>query len=74
VRVVSNTPGFTAEIQAADSTEGPFTQVASPAEVSDSHTFALQSETRARYLVVWITELAHPDKFRVHLNEVTARG
>jgi serine/threonine-protein kinase len=74
VSVVSNTPGFTAEIQAADSPEGPFTQVASPAEVSDAHTFALQSETRARYLVVWITELAHPDKFRVHLNEVTAKG
>jgi tRNA A-37 threonylcarbamoyl transferase component Bud32 len=74
VSVASNTPGFTAEIQAADSAEGPFTQVASPAEVSDAHTFALRSATRARYLVVWITELAHPDKFRVHLNEVTAKG
>ena len=74
VRVVSDTPGFTAEIQAADSAGGPFTQVASPVEVSDAHTFALQPETSARYFVVWITQLAHPDKYRVHLNEVTARG
>jgi hypothetical protein len=62
------------EIQASDSAGGPFTQVASPEEVSDTHTFTLRAETKARYLVVWITELAHPDKYRVHLNEVTARG
>jgi hypothetical protein len=24
--------------------------------------------------VIWITELAHPDRFRAHVNEVTAKG
>jgi hypothetical protein len=74
VRVASDTPGFTAEIQTGDSARGPFTRASPGAVVGAERTFALQRRVAARYVVVWITELAHPDKFRAHLNEVTARG
>jgi predicted Ser/Thr protein kinase len=66
ITIFSETPGFKAEIRAGSSPEGPFEQ-----QVSDSQT--VQSETsfelngaRARYFVVWITDLDG----RARINEV----
>ncbi len=74
VRVTSDTPGFTARIQAGANDHGPFHDVSKPAIVGSAHTFALDGTAHPRYLVIWITKLAHPDKYRAHVNEVTARG
>ena len=77
LRLVSETPGFTARIDAGPSTRGPFRSVSEPAGVGRTKTFALRRGTTARYYLVWITKLAPPtvdDKYRVHLNDVSARG
>jgi hypothetical protein len=67
--VVSDKPGFTAEIRTGDSAEGPFEEVASPQRVAASRTIFPVEDAEARYWLVWITDL---DDF-AHVNEVTAR-
>ncbi len=74
VTVQTDTPGFVAEIQAGPSETGPFDAVSASQTVGRTTTYTLRSGTKTRYIVIWITELAHPDKFRAHLNEVTAKG
>jgi eukaryotic-like serine/threonine-protein kinase len=69
--VMTTTPGFTAVIKAGDSRKGPFRDVSSPKTVAASTTFAL-SDAKARYFVVWITNLG-PSSHRVRVNEVTSR-
>jgi eukaryotic-like serine/threonine-protein kinase len=69
VTLTTDTPGFTAEIQAGDSPNGPFHSVSSPQTVNSETTFDL-ANARGSYFVVWITNLGpHP---QVHVNEVTA--
>jgi hypothetical protein len=68
--VTTNTPGFTAEIQAGDSQGGPFTTVSGSKTVSDTATFTLDGGSQ-RYYVVWITDLGSNSV--VHVNEVKAR-
>jgi eukaryotic-like serine/threonine-protein kinase len=68
VRVQTDTPGFTAEIQAGGSSSGPFHGVSSSETVGTSADFAVHGS--ARYWVVWITAL----EGRAHVNEVTASG
>jgi len=68
--VTSATPGFTAVIQAGDSPTGPFRDVSSPQTVAASTTFDLHGP-KARYYVVWITDLGPNSQVRV--NEVSAR-
>jgi eukaryotic-like serine/threonine-protein kinase len=69
--LVTDTPGFTAEIEATN-TEG-----ATPVKVSDSKvvgrttTFDIASSGPKRYYVVWITKLP-PDDHVAHINEVRA--
>ena len=69
--VVTDTPGFTAEIEATN-TEG-----ATPAKVSDSKvvgpttTFEISSSGPKRYYTVWITKLP-PNLNNAHVNEVRA--
>jgi eukaryotic-like serine/threonine-protein kinase len=69
--VVTDTPGFTAEIQATN-TEG-----GTPAKVSDSKvvgkttTFEISSNGPKRYYVIWITKLP-PGVNYAHVNEVRA--
>jgi serine/threonine-protein kinase len=68
VTVVTDTPGFTAQIQAADAVSGPFVAVSSARAVSGSTLFELDVATPARYYMVWITELnsvAHVNEVRV---------
>ena len=69
--VVTDTPGFTAEIEATN-TEG-----GTPAKVSDSRavgkttTFEISSNGPKRYYVIWITKLP-PGLNYAHVNEVRA--
>ena len=67
--VTTDTPGFTARIQAGDSPSGSFADDSSPETVGASTTFRLNGAT-ARYYVVWITQLPPGDV--AHVNEVTA--
>lgn len=67
--LVSETPGFTAEIRTGESPEGPFeTVVAEGKQVGDETAFAI-GEVEARYWLVWITELDG----RARINEIRAR-
>jgi hypothetical protein len=66
--VTTDTPGFTAEIRAGDSPDGPFeTVVGASKEVGASAVWDLNG-AEARYYVVWITELDGV----AHVNEVKA--
>jgi serine/threonine-protein kinase len=71
VTVTTDTPGYTAEIQAGSSAAGPFAIDSSSKLVSRQTTFALSGKT-ARYYVVWITNLT-PAGF-AHVNEVKGAG
>lgn len=65
--LTTDTPGFTAEIKAGGSPQGPFETVASSQTVGPSTTWDLNGAD-ARYYVVWITDLDG----RAHVNEVKA--
>ena len=67
---VTTTPGFTAEIRADSSQDGPFeTVVSSSQTVEASTTFPLEGAS-VRYYLVWITSLDR----RARISEVTATG
>ena len=66
--VVTDTPGFTAEIRAADSVEEEFAAVSDEQTVGEETTFDLEGG-RYRYYLVWITDLEEV----AHVNEVRAR-
>jgi tRNA A-37 threonylcarbamoyl transferase component Bud32 len=68
--VTTDTPGFTATIQAGDSPSGPFHDVSGSQTVAASTTFDL-TDAQARYFVVWITDLGSGSP-KAHVNEVTA--
>jgi hypothetical protein len=68
IAITTDTPGFTAEIRAGDSPDGPFdTVVGSSRTVEGSATWDLEG-AEARYYVVWITQL---DRV-AHINEALA--
>ena len=69
--VASDTPGFTAEIEAGSSPSGGFTPVSKSRTVGGRTTFSLSGRP-ARYYVIWITSLGA--NHTAHVNEVTARG
>ena len=69
VTVTTDTPGFTAEIQAGDSATGPFQAVSDPQTVNGQTTFDLR-DAHARYFVVWITSLGSLSS--AHVNDVSA--
>jgi eukaryotic-like serine/threonine-protein kinase len=64
----TDTEGFTAHIRAGDSLSGEFDRVSPGLEVTDGMTFDLV-DAKARYYVVWITDLSGV----AHVNEVSAR-
>jgi eukaryotic-like serine/threonine-protein kinase len=67
--VSTDTPGYTAEIRAGNSRDGPFERVVGDSQtVTDRTAFTLHDST-ARYFVLWITALDGV----AHANEVTAR-
>ena len=71
ITIVSDTPGFTAQIEAGESSDGTFDTVSASKEVGSRTTFDLTMAAPRRYFLVWITKLA-PGYQRTHLNEVTA--
>jgi hypothetical protein len=66
----TDTPGFTAEIRAGTSAEGPFDSVVGESKTVAASTTWDLDETDGRYLTVWITDL---DRV-AHVNEVEASG
>jgi eukaryotic-like serine/threonine-protein kinase len=68
--VESSTPGFTADIKAGASSNGPFDTVSSSSEVGSRTTFHLSVDPARRYYLIWITSLP-ADTLRAAVNEVT---
>ncbi len=67
--VVSDDPGFTAEILAARKPKGNFRPVSEQQVIEEHTTFEIDTEGKEfRYYVVWITAL----ESEAHLNEVRA--
>jgi eukaryotic-like serine/threonine-protein kinase len=66
--ITTDTPGFTAEIRAGDSPQGPFDPVSQSATIENRRRYNL-TDAKARYFVVWITDVSGS----AHVNEVTAR-
>ena len=65
--VTTDTPGYTAEIRAGSSQQGPFDEVVGEAKTVAATT-AWELDTDARYLTIWITDLDGV----AHVNEVKA--
>jgi eukaryotic-like serine/threonine-protein kinase len=68
ITVSSETPGFQAEIRTGDSPEGPFDTVVSDSQTVEGETSFELNGAKARYFVVWITDLDS----RARINEVRA--
>jgi hypothetical protein len=66
VTVVSDTPGFQAEIRTGASPQGPFETVVSDSQTVQGETTFELNGANARYFVVWITDLDE----RARINEV----
>ncbi len=69
--VRSDSPGFTAQVQAGASSSGGFLPVSDSQAVGERTAFSIRGKA-ARYYVVWITDLGTNNV--VHVNEVTARS
>jgi serine/threonine-protein kinase len=69
--VVSDTPGFVADVKAGSSSNGPFDAVSGSQTVGGRTTIRLDVPSARRYYLVWITRLA-PGYSRTHLSEVSA--
>jgi eukaryotic-like serine/threonine-protein kinase len=68
--IITDTPGFTAQIKAGDSATGPFHTVSNSRRIaSTTATFSLNGG--GRYFLVWITNLGSNDQVRI--DEVKAR-
>jgi serine/threonine-protein kinase len=69
--VVTDTPGYTARVEASSSSTGGFTPVSQSQTVGARTSFRLAVDPARRYYLLWITRLAagYP---RTHVNEVTA--
>ncbi len=68
LQIVSNEPGFTAEILAGDNPNGGFVPFSEEHEIGRRTTLELAGGKSYRYYVVWITD---PNR-RAHVNEVRA--
>lgn len=71
VQVVTDTPGFTAEIQTAKAPSGPWTAHSPSRAANGVTTYPIAKGVRTRYVLVWITAFA-AGQHEVHLNEVRA--
>ena len=68
LQIVSDEPGFTAEILAGDSPTGGFVPFSEEQEIGRRTTIELAGGQSYRYYVIWITD---PNR-RAHVNEVRA--
>ena len=71
LKVVTDTPGYVARVEAGSSSTGPFMTVSSSQTVGRRTSFGLSVDPARRYYLLWITRLA-PGYPRSHVNEVTA--
>jgi tRNA A-37 threonylcarbamoyl transferase component Bud32 len=69
--VVTDTPGFTAEIRATNILGGPAQAVSVKQSVRSRTAFEIDEHAPKRYWIVWVTKLP-PDKNYAHVNEVRA--
>jgi eukaryotic-like serine/threonine-protein kinase len=69
VTVTTDTPGFTAVIEASSEPDGGFKTVSNSQTVEDQTTFDLEGGSH-RYYLIWITGL----NGRAHINEVKAKS
>jgi eukaryotic-like serine/threonine-protein kinase len=69
--VTTDTPGFTAEIQATNTEGATPEKVSDPKVVGGTTTFEISSSGPKRYYVIWITKLP-PSLNYAHVNEVRA--
>jgi len=67
--VTTDTPGFTAVIQASSTSDGGFKAISDSQTVEEQTTFDLRGGT-FRYYLIWITSL----ESRAHVNEVRAKS
>jgi hypothetical protein len=68
--IATDTPGFTAQIKAGDSSDGPFHPVSSSQTVNGSPV-SFDLTGGGRYFLVWITSLG--GNVQVAIDEITAR-
>jgi tRNA A-37 threonylcarbamoyl transferase component Bud32 len=73
ITVVTDTPGFTAEIRATNIQGTPGQKVSDSRVVSRTTRFAIHQPAPKRFYFVWITKLAPGGHF-AHVNEVRAFG
>ena len=73
ITVVTDTPGFTAEIRATNIQGTPGQKVSDSRVVGRTTRFAIHQPAPKRFYVVWITKLATGGHF-AHVNEVRAFG
>ena len=73
ITVVTDTPGFTAEIRATNIQGTPGQKVSDSRVVGRTTRFAIHQPAPKRFYVVWITKLAPGGHF-AHVNEVRAFG
>ncbi len=73
ITLVTDTPGFSAEIRATNIQGTPGEKVSDKIVVGRTTRFAINSSTPKRFYVVWITELPPGGHF-VHVNEAHAFG
>ena len=71
VTVVSDTPGFTAEIEATNTLGGSPEKVSASETMGRTTVFEITSSEPKRYYVIWITRLPQ-DSGVAHVNEVRA--
>jgi hypothetical protein len=69
--VTTDTPGYSARIEAGSASVGPFQPVSRARTVGTTTAFSLRARAE-RYYVVWITRLGHGHT--AHVNEVRAFG
>ena len=72
--VRSDTPGYTAVVEAGDSEHGPFARVSSPQTAGPTATFSLHLASPARYYLLWITGLPPETTPRYHVDVGEIRG
>jgi eukaryotic-like serine/threonine-protein kinase len=68
IEIVSDEPGFTAEIRAGDNPNGGFVPFSETQQVGERTTFELAGGASYRYYLLWITD----PNTRAHVNEVRA--
>ena len=73
ITVVTDTPGFTAEIRATNIQGTPGQKVSDSRVVGRTTKFDITEPAPKRFYVIWITKLA-PDGHFAHVNEVQAFG